>query len=253
MHRYSAAAARTAAGLAVAALGAAIGLLSCTVNETLSLLADGSGTISTHAEVSPLLRDYLSSLAEVSGGDNPAKGGQVFDAAEIRKDFQSRPGVTVLRSVTPSPSSMDLDLGFDSLGQALRGQGALADAGAVTLVDNGERATLKLKLDRSTYGQLAALVPPLRDPVMQQLGPQGTGKVTEDDYLEMIRFSIGDSAPGLLRKSFVTLTVRPAGEIISQSGGTAADGAVTFRIPLLRVLVLDRALEYSVTYRTGGS
>jgi len=243
----------TAAGMAAPALAAALTLLSCTVNQMLSVSADGSGTLSTHAEVAPILRDYLASLAEVSGGNSPLAKGQVFDAAAVRRDLQSRPGLTVQRAVTPTPSSLDVDLGFDSLQDALRGQGALADAGAVTLVQDGERTTLKLRLDRSTYGQLTSLFPPLRDPVMRQLGPQGTGAVTESDYLEMIRFSIGDAAPGLLRKSFFTLTVRPPGDIVSQAGGTLADGAVVFRIPVLRVLVLDRALEYSVTYRTGGS
>ncbi|HUJ73503.1 MAG TPA: hypothetical protein VL359_01545 [bacterium] len=238
--------------LVVTVLAAAFCLLSCTVNQVLSISADGSGTLSTHAEVAPILRDYLISLAEVSGADSAAGKGQVFDAAAIRKDMQARAGLTVLRAVTPTASSLDLDLGFDSLGDALRGQGALADAGAITLVDGGDRSTLKLRLDRSTYGQLSALFPPLRDPVIQQLGPQGTGTVSESDYLEMIRFSIGDEAPGLLKKSYFTLTVRPAGEILSQVGGTIADGAVIFRIPVLRVLMLDRALEYSVTYRTGG-
>jgi len=243
----------TAAGLAVALVAAAPSLLSCTVNQVLSLSADGSGTLSTHAEVSPVLRDYLASLAQVSGADSPMSKGQVFDAAATRRDLQARPGLKVIRAAAPTPASLDVDLGFDSLTDALRGEGALADAGAVTLVDAGDRATLKLRLDRSTYGQLTALFPPLQDPVMRQLGPQGTGAVTESDYLDMIRFSIGDAAPGLLRKSFFTLTVHPAGEILSQSGGTVADGAVVFRIPVLRVLVLDRALEYSVTYRTGGS
>jgi hypothetical protein len=223
------------------------------VNQTLTIGADGSGTLSTHAEVSPLLRDYLKSLAEVSGGDNPMKDGQVFDAPSIRRDFQSRPGVTVLKAVTPTGSSLDLDLGFESLQDALRGQGVLADAGAVTVVDSGELTTLKLRLDRSTYSQLVSLFPPLRDPLMQQLGPQGTGSVTESDYLDMIRFSMGDAAPGLLKKSYFTLTVKPDGPIVSQAGGTLGDGSVVFRIPLLRVLVLDRPLEYSVTYRTGGS
>jgi len=69
----------------------------------------------------------------------------------------------------------------------------------------------------------------------------------------MIRFSIGDAAPALLKKSFLTLTVQPEGQIISQSGGTVSDGIVTFRIPVLRVLVLDRPLDYSVTWARSSS
>lgn len=89
----------------------------------------------------------------------------------------------------------------------------------------------------------------MRDPLFAQLGPQGTGRVTDEDYLSMIRFSIGDDAPGLLKKSFITLTVLPPGEMVSQSGGTVSGNSVVFRIPVLRVLVLDRPLDYAVTFR----
>jgi hypothetical protein len=240
-------------GVALAALPL---LACCTVDQTLTIGADGSGSLFTHAEVSPLLRDYLSSLAEVSGGAGPAKDGRVFDAPSIRRDFQARPGLKVLKAEAPTASSLDLDLGFDSLQEALeealRGQGVLQAAGAITLAEADGSTTLRVRLNRSTWSQLVSLFPPLKDPVVQQLGPQGTGKVTESDYLEMIRFSMGDAAPGLLKKSFFTLTVRPEGQIVSQAGGTMGNGAVVFRIPVLRALVLDRPLEYSVTYRTGG-
>ena len=222
-------------------------LSSCAVSQALVISADGSGTLATHVDVSPLLRDYVLSLADISGG--PAKEGRVFDAEATRKDFQSRPGITVKRAETPTPSSLDLDLAFESLQDVVRGQDALANAGAVVVEDNGDRRTLRLHLDRSTWGQVASLFPPLRDPVFAQLGPQGTGQVSEADYLSMIKFSIGEDAPALLRKSFITLTVQPDGEILAQAGGTVSGNTVVFRIPVLRVLVLDRALDYSVTFR----
>jgi hypothetical protein len=238
-----------AANAASCLLGALV-LASCSVSQTLVIADDGSGTLSTHAEVSPLLRDYLVSLADLSGSPGPMKEGRVFDAAAIRKDFQSRPGIAVRKAATPTPASLDLELGFDSLQDVVRRQDALASAGALVVVDTGDSRTLRLHLDRATWGQLADLFPPLRDPLLAQLGPQGTGPVTDDDYLSMIRFSIGDDAPGLLRKSFITLTIQPQGEILSQSGGTVSGNSVVFRIPVLRVMVLDRPLDYAVTFRT---
>jgi hypothetical protein len=236
----------------IVAAGSLLGVLalsSCAVNQTLVISADGSGTLATHAEVSPILRDYVLSLAEMSGSPGPAQQGMVFDAAATRKDFQSRPGITVLKAETPTPSSLDLDLAFGSLRDVVRSQDALGNAGVAVVADDGDRRTLRLHLDRATWGQVASLFPPLRDPVFQQLGPQGTGQVTETDYLSMIKFSIGDDAPGLLRKSFITLMVQPEGQIISQAGGTLNGNAVVFRIPVLRALVLDRPLDYSVTFR----
>jgi hypothetical protein len=222
---------------------------SCAVSQTLVIADDGSGTLTTHAEVTPLLRDYLASLAGLSGSPGPLKEGRVFDAEAIRRDFQSRPGIAVNSAATPTPASLDLELGFESLQDVVRGTDTLANAGAITIVDAGDRRTLRLHLDRATYGQIVSLFPPLRDPLFAQLGPQGTGQVTESDYLSMIRFSIGDDAPGQVKKSFFVLTVRPAGEILSQTGGALNGDEVVFRIPVLRILVLDKALDYSVTFR----
>ena len=239
---------RCRALFSVSCVTIALVLASCTVNQSLRIADDGSGTFVMHADVSVLLKDYLVSLAGISGAPGPLKDGRVFDATAIGRDLQSRPGIVVQKSSSPAPNVLDLEVGFDSL-QDLAGTGdAMKDAGAVTIVDEDGRSTLRLHLDRATWSQLARLFPPLRDPLIAELGPQATGKVTDDDYLAMIRFSVGDAAPALLRKSFFTLTIQPPGQILSQSGGTVTDGTVTYRIPLLRVLVLDRPLDYSVTW-----
>jgi hypothetical protein len=234
--------------VAASCIVCALALSSCTVNQSLVIAPDGSGTFSMHAEVSVLLKDYLVSLAGISGTSGPLKDGRVFDAAAIRKDLQSRPGIVVQKASTPAANVLDLELGFDTLQDLAGTREALNDAGAISIVDEQDRSTLRLHLDRTTWGELARLFPPLRDPLIAELGPQANGTVTDDDYLAMIRFSIGDAAPALLQKSFFTLTVQPTGQIIAQSGGTVNDGIVTFRIPVLRILVLDRPLNYSVTW-----
>ena len=238
------------ASAAAASCVCALAVSSCTVNQVIVIAEDGSGTFDMHAEVSPLLRDYLASLADLSGTAGPLKEGKVFDAAAIRKEFQARPGLIVQKASTPASNVLDLTLGFETLSDLLGGQDALKDAGAISTVDAADTSTLRLHLDRTTWAQLARLFPPLRDPLVAELGPQAKGQVADDDYLAMIRFSIGDAAPALLKKSFVTLTIQPAGKVVSQSGGTLKDGAVTFRIPLLRILVLDRPLDYSVTWES---
>ena len=88
---------------------------------------------------------------------------------------------------------------------------------------------------------------------MASMGPQVNDTISDAEYLDMIKFSLGDEAPGLLKKSFITLTIDPEGEIISQTGGTVSGSSVVFRIPLLRMLVLDKPLDYSVTFRVAGA
>jgi hypothetical protein len=219
------------------------------VNQAIVIKSDGSGTLAMHAEVSKLLRDYVASLAEVSGNSTIVKGGKLFDAAAVRKDFESRPGITVKKAVAPTADSLDLEITFTSLQNVFAQDKTLAGTGALVYGESGGKKTVKLHLDRSNYTQLSALFPLLKDPTFAGLGPQVNDTITDDEYLSMIQFTLGDDAPGLLKKSFMTLSIDPEGDIVSQSGGTVSGGAVVFRIPLLRLLVLDKPLDYSVTFK----
>ena len=231
-----------------AALAVFVGI-SCSANQTIHINSDGSGTLAMHAEVTKLMHDYLESLAEVAGTPGFMSGGKVFDAAAIKKDFGSRPGLTVKKVVAPTADSLDLELAFSSIRDVFTADAALTSAGALLYSESGGKKTVKIHLDRSNYTQLSTLFPMLNDPVFAGMGPQVKDTITDDEYVEMIRFSMGDDGPGLLKKSFITLTIDPEGEILSQSGGSVSGSAVVFRIPLLRLLVLDKPLDYSVTFR----
>jgi len=235
-----------ASGILLAGL---IVLSSCTVNQTITIKDDGSGTLVLHAEVTQVLHDYLSSLAEVAGNGAIMKGGKIFDAASIRKGFESRPGITVKKVSTPTSDSLDVELAYTSIQGIFTSVDTLKSSGALVYTDAAGKKTLKLHLDRSNYMQLSTLFPPLKDPTVASLMPQANDTYSDDDYLQMIQFSVGDDGPSLLKKSFITLTIDPEGAILSQTGGTIVGSAVVFRIPLIRMLVLDKPLDYSVTFR----
>jgi hypothetical protein len=222
--------------------------VSCSVNQTIVIKNDGSGTLTMRAEASQLLHDYIVNLAEASG--KQMKGGNLFDTTTIRKDFEARPGITVKRAVAPSANSFEMELAYSSIREIFSSDATLKSAGAIVFKEEADgRRTLKIHLDRTNYTQLSGLFPLLKDPAVASMGPQVNDTISDAEYLDMIKFSLGDEAPGLLKKSFITLTIDPEGEILSQTGGTISGSSVVFRIPLLRMLVLDKPLDYSVTFR----
>lgn len=220
----------------------------CSAAHLVTLKGDGSGTVALHLEVSKLLHDYIAGLAEVSGSSK-ARGDAIFDLAAIRAGFEAQPGMTVQKVSSPDPRSLDIEASFASLSDLFARKEGLPGADVISLTQAGGVETLKIHLDRENYRQVAALFPMLESPVLQSLGPQVDQRVTQDDYLEMIRFSLGDDGPALVRKSWISIAIRPEGEIVSQAGGTVSDGSVTYRIPLLRVLLLDTPLDFSLSFR----
>ena len=224
-------------------------LAGCSASQTVVIRSDGSGTMALHIEVSRLLHDYAASLGEVSGSASPPPGGAIFDLVAIRKGFEAQPGVTVESLTSANSNVLDAQLSFASLSDVFARNASLGTSQALVLAEAGGVKTLRIHLDRANYRQVAAMFPLLETPVLQSLGPQVNEKITADDYLEMIRFAIGEDGPALVKKSFIVITVRPEGEILSQSGGTVGAGAVSYRVPLLRLLVLDSPLDFSVSFR----
>ena len=221
---------------------------SCTMKQTVVIKADGSGTLAMHVEVAPLLHDYIARLSDVSDKPVLGPGGKFFDAEAMRRDFESRPGVTVTKASSPSKDSVDLELAFNSIQDVFTREESLKSTAALLYSESGGRKTIRLHLDRGNYPQLTRAFPLLASPGFAAFGPQPNDTTTDDEYMEMVRFSIGDDAPALLKRSIITVTLAPEGEIVSQSGGELVDGAVVFRIPLVRLLVLDKPLNYSVTF-----
>jgi len=47
----------------------------------------------------------------------------------------------------------------------------------------------------------------------------------------------------------IETTIVVKGKVVAQTGGSTVPGGVVFRIPLLRVLLLDKPLDYSLTFK----
>jgi hypothetical protein len=221
----------------------------CSATHTVVLRADGSGTLTMHMEVSRLLHDYIAGLAEVSGDTPALPSGQIFDLAAIRKGFEAQSGIIVQKVASSDPRSLDIQVAFDSLQRVFAGRPGLQNANVVVLTQADGLETLKIHLDRSNYRQIAGFFPMLDNPVLQSLGPQAGQTTTENDYLEEVRFSLGDEGPSEVRKSSIVISIQPEGEIVSQTGGTVSGGSVVFRIPLLRLLVLATPLDFSMSFK----
>ena len=227
----------------------ALVVCACSVSQTVVVKSDGSGTLTMHVEMSTVLHDYIASLSEATGQKAQSPSGQVFNPDDIRKSFAAQQGITVQKVSSPSPNILDVSLAFTSLGDVFSQNKSIKGTGALLYTDTEGTRTIRLHLDRTNYTQLSAVFPLLADPMIASMGPQVNDKISDSEYLEMIKFTLGDEAPGLVQKSFVTITIKPEGQILSQTGGTLSGGAVVFKIPLLRLLVLDKPLDYTVSFK----
>ena len=237
--------ARLIAVLAVA-VSVALAALGCAVNQRVALETDGSGTASVQIKMEKILTDYLQDLSDLGGGTAKEKG-RIFNVEDIRKGFASRQGVTLTRIDSPSPERLDMELAFTSVEKLF----AAADKPQtiLSLKQGAQGATLRAHLDRKNFSQLLELAPFLKNPLFEGLGPQENDNTTEAEYLELIDLALGEGGAAALKASFIETTILVKGQVVAQTGGKPVPGGVVFRIPLLRILLLDKPLDYSLTYK----
>ncbi len=227
-------------------------LSSCAMRQEAFLGKDGSGSVKFRIQLQPFFMDYIRDMAEVAadnGANSTVVKDRIFDTDKIRQDLETRPGVKVTRLASPKPDALEGEFTFRDVEAVFRGEKQLAQAGVISFTRKGNVKTLQLHLDRKNFGQVAALTPLLQNPIFESLGPQENEGVSEQDYLDMMQFAMGDPAPKGIRDSLIELKVTVQGKVASVMGGTLQkDGSVLFQIPLIRVLLLDRPLDYALSF-----
>jgi hypothetical protein len=223
----------------------ALSALGCSVSQRVTLEPEGSGSAVVRIRLEKILVDYLRDLAEVSGAAEDK--GRIFDVEDIRKGFASREQVTLRRIASPSPERLEMELEFRSIEQLFAAP--QKPQTILTMSKEAQGTTLRAHLDRGNFSQLLELAPFLKNPLFEGLGPQQNDDATEAEYLELIDLALGEGGSTALKTSVIETTILVKGQVVAQTGGTPVNGGVLFRIPLLRVLLLNKPLDYSLTFK----
>ena len=223
-------------------------LASCVVQQTITLNPDGSGTAVTDVKLQEFFSSYLMDLAEFSGQKrDPEKG--IFDVTQIRQLLTGKQGVQVKDARQVSPREVQVSVSFAGVQDLAGGDNLLTKTGILTFSRQGQRKELRVHFDRDNYKQLADLIPGVDQTLLDMFGPQEGVYPTEEEYLQMMEFALGEQGPKAVKESTVDVEVTVKGRILSQKGGTLKDQhTVVFAIPLLKLLMLEKPLDYSLVF-----
>ncbi len=245
-------------GLAVLALLTLFVISSCTMTNHVALNSDGSGTAEAEVEIASAFVEYLQSFSFLSP-DLAYLADGIFHEDRIQQEAGTNPHVNIVKISTekkphPSDSSrapsekLTMKLTFASIDKLISHEDTLVESDILTLTQSNAGQTLSIYLDKSNFKQLYTLFPMLNNPLLEGLGPSEE-PTDEQEYMDMMAGVLGNEGPGLLKASKVDLVVSVKGQLVQQTGGRVAGNTVTFSLPLLRVLLLNEALDYSLTFK----
>lgn len=218
----------------------------CAIKQQVHLETDASGTVSMQIRLEPVFVQYIEDLSALTG---ESLEGQIFKVDEIKQGFAERDEVTLLAIDTPTPDTLDMKLEFTSIEEVFSSEQELKESGIVRFEKVSQGYSVHFHLDRRNFPAVMTFLPVLQNPLFEGLGPQENDDTTEEEYYELMDLALGEGGAESVRNARIETKVSVGGTLVSQSGGKTTQDGVIFTIPLIRVLLLDEPLDYSLVFK----
>jgi len=225
-----------------------IPLLSCTMKQEIFLNNDGSGTANVEINLKSFVIPTIEDLAEVSPDIDPD---ELLSPEKISESMLLNPEVSNVHAERPLKDRLKIDFDFGSIEDLFeQTEDEVQSSGLIKINKTANETKLTLTINKDTYRGFSSIIPNIDDPTMSALAPDPDMDVSESEYLDMIEFFFGDDGPAGVLDSMLNLVINVDGTITDQQGGKKlGNNKVEFNVPLIRILLLDRNLVYSITYR----
>jgi len=190
-------------------------------------------------------------LAKFRSSGAAAPDAPLFDAASVSRELSKRAGAGVPAVKQDGLNGVSGTVSFKDLRKAVADP-ASGPAGvkAVTVVQDGKTGKFSVFLDRTTAKDAFALFPGLDPALVEALAPPALEgqALTEAEYVEMLTSVLGSKYVPAVKAAEFVLDVTVPGTIVSRTGGTVAGRTVTWKIPVLTLLVLENPVKLGVSW-----
>lgn len=219
-------------------------LVSCTVSQSFTL-SGKDGSSYTDLNIAPYFLDVLEDFSSFQSESEYS----IMDEAMLTLSDNinnSAASSGVILSTDGESRRYILSFDYSSL-EALISD---INGGSSNTVLTSRENSFSLSLSMANYHELERMIPFLSDPEFEVYGPRYSNGMSEEEYMDMISFLLGEEAPEALSKSFVSLEIKTPGEITAVRGAmkTASNKAV-FSFPVLDFLLLNEPLSFLVEWK----
>lgn len=217
---------------------------SCTVTENIVLSDSNSGSSVSDISVQQYFVDVLTDFSAFM----PEENEDIMDSAisSFSSQLSASSNASSVRFVKTGEHDYS---GFFDFSDFAALASELAGGNSQSIITQGSNS-ISFHLDIDNYEELERIVPFLADPNIEVFLAKYNVGYSEQDYLDMIVFSLGEEAPDSLRSSLITINGRVPGRITRIEGATkTGNNTFSFSFPLIDFLLLSEPLDFSVTWR----
>ncbi len=239
---------------AIVAVSCALLLSSCVVAEKLTL--DGDYTVSPSVpgknHVDLAVDDFFVGVVEdLSDWQSKGNDDPIIDVAinDFVKNLEASSATTSVRFLESGHNTYMGDFSFSDFPQLLMDlSNGQADQSVVTISERNGRTHVEISINMDNYDQLTKMIPFLADPNFEVYGPMYNNDLTEEEYLEMVSFILGEQCPESIAASSVKIQVVAPKAIVEHNGRLRNQKTVEFSFPLIDFLLLHESIDFYLEY-----
>ena len=209
--------------------------------------SDGSGEGDFRFEIQPFFMETVEDMSDFIE-DAPAIADDIFGSEQLREDFTKNPHLELVELSLPVPEILIGELVFDDLKAVIEQEPQLLEQGVIDFAKQDGVYFIRVHLDRNNIDPVYAMFHLDQNPLIEMFGPHANEDTSEEEYLEMMEFVLGEPGPPAIIESAIELEIRVTGRIIAQLGGIREGNTVIFRLPLIRALLLDQPIDYAISF-----
>lgn len=218
-------------------------LSSCAVSENISLGYNES-TSYTDITVYPFFIDVLNDFSEFL----PKNDESIMDSAitGFTNNLETSGKAFDVHLVKREENSYTISFAFNDISSVLS---ALKKDSSISVLKE-DRKSLKFHLDINNYHELKEIIPFLADPNFEVYGPEYNQGMSQEDYLDMIYYLLGEDGPDAIRNSTIDIMIITPSEIASSSGVVKmGPQAALYSFSLIDFLLLNEPMEFEITWK----
>ena len=220
-------------------------LSSCVVSESLTTTTGYSGSSKTNLTV----EDFFLSVLEDFSSFNTGEGYSIMDDAMVgfsNKVHSSENASSVNLLSDGSGKRYILSFDYSSLSGLMKDLNNGEDNSLLKVTEK----SLAFNLSMDNYSELKNVIPFLSDKNFEVYGPEYSNGMTEDEYMDMISFLLGEDSPEALSNSLVTIEITTP-PVITKISGAMKNGTnkAVFSFPVIDFLLLNKPISFSIEWK----
>lgn len=219
---------------------------SCSAQINGSLNIDASADVTLHAALEPRMATLIRALSRAGGGT----GTQIIDGPSIGRSMAVAPGIKSVSFTNVNSSTIEGTISLYRVDEFLAIPSRAATTRFITYEQSGAGGQITIHLDRNSGPQIIPLISrDVVDYLTALMAPVVTGEtLSRADYLDLVAMVYGKPVADEIATARIRASIAFPGPITAIKGGVATNNRTEFDIPLLDLLVLERDLDYQVSW-----